>query len=75
MAMAATAVPASTAGSNAKPKAGYEVGVIMLHLDKSAKGEGTLAAAARVKPYEVTGVQLDDYAEKPVKITAAARAK
>lgn len=60
---------------NAKPKAGYEVGVIMLHLDKSAKGEGTLAAAARVKPYEVTGVQLDDYAEKPVKITAAARAK
>ena len=60
---------------NAKPKAGYEVGVIMLHLDKSAKGEGTLAAAARVKPYEVTGVQLDDYAEKPVKATATVRAK
>jgi hypothetical protein len=60
---------------NAKPKAGYEVGVILMHLDKAGKGDGTIAAAARVKPYEVTGVQLDDYAEKPVKLTAAVRAK
>ena len=60
---------------NAKPKAGYEVGVILMHLDKAGKGDGTIAAAARVKPYEVTGVQLDDYAEKPVKLTAVVRAK
>jgi hypothetical protein len=60
---------------NAKPKAGYEVGVILMHMDKAGKGDGTIAAAARVKPYEVTGVQLDDYAEKPVKVTATVRAK
>ena len=60
---------------NAKPKAGYEVGVILMHVDKSGKGDGSIAAAARVKPYEVTGVQLDDYAEKPVKLTAAVRGK
>ncbi len=58
---------------NAKPTGGYEVAVMQLRMDKSGKGDGTLAAAARVKPLDVTGVQLDDYAEAPLKITAVAR--
>jgi hypothetical protein len=58
---------------NAKPTGGYEVAVMQLRMDKNGKGDGTLAAAARVKPLDVTGVQLDDYAEAPLKVTAVAR--
>lgn len=58
---------------NAKPTAGYELGVILFTLDKKGSGEGTMAAAARVKPGGDTGVRLDDYAETPLKLTAAAR--
>ncbi len=71
-----TDAPVYFAGSTrrgAKPTAGYEVAVMQLRLDRSGRGEGTLAAAARVKPLDVTGVQLDDYAETPLKVTAVAR--
>jgi hypothetical protein len=59
---------------DAKPKAGYELAVMQFVLDTSGKGDGTMAAAARVKPGGETGVRIDNYAEKPVKFTAAARA-
>lgn len=58
----------------AKPTAGYEVAVLLLTLNKSGSGEGTLAAAARVKPGGDTGVRIDDYAEAPIKLTAVVRA-
>jgi hypothetical protein len=58
---------------NAKPKAGYEVAVAQFTIDASGKGTGTMAAAARVKPGGETGVRIDDYAEKPVKLTVSAR--
>jgi hypothetical protein len=57
---------------DAKPKGGYEVAVIQLVLDASGKGTGTMAAAARVKPGGETGVRIDNYAEKPVQLTATA---
>jgi len=57
------------ARKDAKPKAGYEVAVLLLTVDAAGKGEGTVAAAARVKPLDVTGVKIDDYAETPIKIT------
>jgi hypothetical protein len=57
----------------ARSTAGYEVAVVQLMLDASGHGSGTLAAAARVKPRGTTGVQIDDYAETPVKLTAVAR--
>lgn len=60
---------------DAKSKAGYEVAVMQLVLDAAGQGEGTMAAAARVKPGGETGVRIDDYAEKPVQLTATARAK
>jgi len=57
----------------AKSTAGYEVAVVQLTVDASGHGTGTMAAAARVKPRGPTGVQVDDYAETPVKLTAVAR--
>jgi hypothetical protein len=60
---------------DAKSKAGYEVAVMQLVLDKSGKGEGSMAAAARVKPGGETGVRIDNYADKPVALTATAHAK
>lgn len=53
----------------AKPTAGYEVAVVLLNVDAAGRGDGTMAAAARVKPKDVTGVQVDDYAEKPITLT------
>ncbi len=61
------------ARTDAKPRAGYEVAVAQFALDSSGHGSGTMAAAARVKPGGETGVRIDDYAEAPVKLTAAAR--
>jgi hypothetical protein len=60
--------------TDAKPRAGYEVAVAQFTVDRAGKGTGTMAAAARVKPGGETGVRIDDYAEKPVTLTAAVRA-
>ena len=62
-------------GTNAKPRAGYEVALLQFRLDGSGLGfEGTMAAAARVKPGGPTGVQIDDYAEKPIELQGISRA-
>ncbi len=71
-----TEAPVYFAGSlrqDAKPTAGYEVAVMQLRVDRDGRGEGTFAAAARVKPLNVTGVQIDDYADTPLKVTASSR--
>ena len=60
---------------DAKPKGGYETSVTQLVLDKSGKGTGSMAAAARVKPGGETGVRIDNYADKPVQLTATAHAR
>ena len=73
-----TDAPVFFAGSQrkgAKPTAGYEVAVAQLTLDKSGRGKGTLAAAARVKPGGETGVRIDSYAETPIALTASPRAR
>ena len=54
---------------NAKPKAGYEMGIIELDLDAQGSGQGTMAAAAKVKHTADGGVAIDDYAETPIKLT------
>ena len=53
---------------DAKPRKGFEVAVIQLEVDSIGLGTGTMAAAARVRPGGATGVQIDDYAETPVKL-------
>jgi hypothetical protein len=54
---------------DAKPKAGYEVAVIDLEFDAQGNGQGTMAAAARVKPAPDGGVTVDDYAVAPIRLT------
>jgi hypothetical protein len=53
---------------DAKPREGYELAVIQMEVDSIGLGKGSMAAAARVKPGGPTGVEIDDYAEKPVKL-------
>lgn len=59
------------ARKGAKSTSGYEVAVVLLNVNAAGSGDGTMAAAARVKPKDVTGVQVDDYAETPIKLTVA----
>jgi len=54
----------------AKPTAGYECAVIQILLDKTGKGKGTMAAAARVKPDGNGGVRIDSYTDKPLTLAA-----
>jgi hypothetical protein len=53
---------------DAKPRAGYELAVIQLDVDIVGLGTGSMAAAARVRPGGPSGVQIDDYAETPIKL-------
>src|SRR5262249_41502175 len=59
---------------DAKPRAGYEMGIVRLEVDGIGMGSGTIAAAARVKPSaDGAGVDVDDYADTPTKITMVTR--
>lgn len=55
---------------NAKPREGYELALLQIDVDSVGLGTGTLAAAARIKPGGATGVQVDDYAQTPVKLVS-----
>ena len=59
--------------ATAKPRAGYEVAVIQMNVDDVGLGSGTMAGAARVKPGGETGVQIDDYADTPIKLATVRR--
>ena len=52
---------------DAKPRAGYEVGVIQMEVDAAGSGTGSVAAAAKVKPGE-DGVVVDDYGDQRIEI-------
>lgn len=58
---------------DAKPREGYEVAVIQIEIDDAGMGRGVMTAAARVKPGGETGVQIDDYADKPIKLISVVR--
>jgi hypothetical protein len=58
---------------DAKPREGYEVAVISLDIDDAGLGNGMMTAAARVKPGGESGVQIDDYADKPIKLITVTR--
>jgi len=59
--------------ASAKPRAGYEVGVAQMQVDDVGLGSGTMAGAARVKPGADAGVQIDDYADEPIKLVTVSR--
>ena len=56
-----------------KPRAGFEVAVVRIQVDAAGQGQGTMAAAARVRPDGNGGVLLDDYAEEPIAVTKVTR--
>jgi hypothetical protein len=56
-----------------KPRAGFEVAVVRIQVDAAGRGQGTMAAAARVRPDGNGGVLLDDYAEEPIAVTNITR--
>jgi len=58
---------------DAKPRAGYEVALIRMDVDVVGLGRGTMTAAARVRPGGGAGVQIDDYADKPITLTTVSR--
>jgi hypothetical protein len=58
---------------DAKPRAGYDVAVLRVEVDQIGLGSGQMAAAARVKSSPEGGVQLDDYAEKPIQLVSVSR--
>jgi hypothetical protein len=62
------------ARAGAKPRPGYEVGVLRVQLDAAGQGSGIMAAAARVRPDGDGGVLLDDYAEVPIELVKLTRA-
>ena len=59
--------------ADAKPRAGYEVGLIQMTVDGVGFGSGTMAGAARVRPGGEAGVQIDDYADEPIKLVTVSR--
>ena len=59
--------------ADAKPREGYQVAVIQFDVDGVGMGQGTMTAAARVKPGGENGVQIDDYADNPIKLTTVTR--
>jgi len=63
------------AGSpSAKPREGYEVGVISFQIDDSGMGYGgKMAAAAKVKGGEGGGVEISEYADKLLELRSVTR--
>jgi hypothetical protein len=59
--------------ADAKPRAGYDVAVVELTVDDVGLGNGRMAAAAKVKPGGEAGVQIEDYADAPIKLTTVTR--
>jgi hypothetical protein len=58
---------------DAKPRDGYELAVLQLKMDSAGMGEGSMAAAAKVKPGGPTGVSIDQYADQPIKLISVRR--
>jgi hypothetical protein len=58
---------------DAKPKEGFDVAVVEFEVDTVGLGSGRMAMAARVKSGGPTGVQIDDYAQEPVKLVTVTR--
>ena len=59
--------------ADAKPRTGYDVAVVQMDVDDVGLGTGTMAAAARVRPGGEAGVQIDDYADAPIKLVTITR--
>ena len=58
---------------DAKPTAGYDLGVIEFTVDSVGLGKGTMAPAAKVKAGGDTGVEVEDYSGKRIDLVTVTR--
>jgi len=58
---------------DAKRREGFKVALLELNVDHKGTGRGVMTAAARVKPGGESGVLVDDYAEKPIRLVTVVR--
>jgi hypothetical protein len=59
---------------NAKSREGFDLAIVQFRMDDGGVGySGTMAAAARLKAGDPAGVQIDDYAEKPIELRTISR--
>ena len=69
--------PAFFVGAGAvapKPREGYDVALMKFRMDDAGIGyDGVMAAAARLK-LGASGIEIDDYAEKPIELRTVTRA-
>jgi hypothetical protein len=71
-----TAVPILFVGGdlpNAKPKAGYDLGLVLLDLDASKPGQGEVAPAAKVKVDAQNAIVTEDYGAEVVRLSNVVR--
>jgi hypothetical protein len=54
---------------NAKPKAGYDLGLVLMQIDGSAPGTGEVAPAAKVKVDDKGAIVTEDYGADAVRLT------
>jgi hypothetical protein len=58
---------------DAKPTAGYDLGVVEFTIDSVGLGKGTMAPAAKVKAGGPTGVEVEDYSGKRIELMTVTR--
>ena len=72
----ATDAPVFFAGAgavDAKPTAGYDIGVVEFAIDSVGLGKGTMAAAAKVKAGGEPGIVVEDYSGKRIELMTVTR--
>lgn len=73
---AVTDAPIFFAGAgavDAKPTAGYDIGVVEFTIDAVGLGKGTMAPAAKVKAGGTAGVEIEDYSGKRIELVTVRR--
>lgn len=58
---------------DAKPREGFEVALIQIEVDNVGMGSGAMTAAAKVKAGGAAGVEIEDYADKPIRLVTVTR--
>ena len=59
--------------ANAKPREGYNVAVAQFQVDSVGLGNGSMAAAAKVKAGGPAGVEVEDYGTEAIKLVTVTR--
>ncbi len=60
---------------DAKPKEGYDFGVIQLQIDKAGSGSGTIAPAAKIRTSAEGSFEVEDYSSEVVQLGVVRKGK